>query len=63
MVQESGRTAGNAVVDGVKTFGRTVRDFFTGGTSQAKQTWRENAAQTKHDARVNADAVKREADR
>ena len=51
MVQESGRTAGEAVVDGVQTFGRTVRDFFTGGASQAKQTWKENAAETKHDAR------------
>ena len=63
VVQESGRTAGEAVVDSVQTFGRTVRDFFTGGASQAKQTWKENAAETKHDARTIADAVKREADR
>src|SRR5262245_2928839 len=40
VVKESGRTAGEATKDGVLTFGRTTRDFFTEGTQSAKHTWR-----------------------
>jgi hypothetical protein len=42
-VEESARTGGHAVRDGVLTFGRTVRDFFTGGSQAARETWHENA--------------------
>src|SRR5262249_38113541 len=31
VVEESARTGGHAIRDGFFTFGRTVRDFFTGG--------------------------------
>jgi hypothetical protein len=61
VVEESGRTAGHAIRDGALTFGRTVRDFFTGGHRAAKETWRENADRTKEDAREGGRAVEREA--
>jgi hypothetical protein len=62
-VEESARTGAHAVRDGVLTFGRTVRDFFTGGSQAAKETWRENAARTKENAREGADNVRSEANR
>jgi hypothetical protein len=62
-VEESVRTGAHAVRDGVLTFGRTVRDFFTGGSQAAKETWRENAARTKADAREGAANVRSEANR
>ena len=61
VVKESGRTAGHAVRDGVQTFGRTVRDFFKGGTEAAKRTWNENAARTREDAHEDKEHVKHEA--
>jgi len=61
VVKESGKTAGHAVRDGAQTFGRTVRDFFTGGTHKAKHTWKENAARTKADAHADKARVKAEA--
>ena len=61
VVKESGRTTGHAVRDGAQTFGRTVHDFFTGGTHEAKRTWKSNAARTRADARAGGARVKREA--
>jgi len=62
-VEESVRTGAHAVRDGVLTFGRTVRDFFTGGTNAARETWRENADRTKENARDGAANVRGEANR
>jgi len=61
VVKESGRTTGHAVRDGAQTVGRTVRDFFKGGSHQAKRTWQGNAARTRADMRADKAAVKREA--
>ena len=58
---ESGRTAGEAVVDSAKTVGRTIRDFFVHGPRTAGETWRANAHQTGADTRSNADRVREEA--
>jgi len=63
VVEESAKTGGHAIRDGVLTFGRTVRDFFTGGPRAAKETWRENADQTKANARQGGRNVREEADR
>jgi len=63
VVAESARTGGHAVRDGFLTFGRTVKSFFTGGPSAARETWRENAAETKENAREGAAAVRGEANR
>ena len=63
VVEESARTGGHAVRDGVLTFGRTVCDFFTGGGRAAKETWNENAARTKENAREGARDVEAEANR
>ena len=60
---ESARTGGHAVRDGVLTFGRTVRDFFTGGSHAARETWHENAERTKENARDGAANVRSEANR
>jgi hypothetical protein len=60
---ESARTGGHAVRDGFLTFGRTVKSFFTGGPNAARETWRENAAETRENARVGAAAVRGEANR
>ena len=49
--------------DGVLTFGRTVRDFFTGGSHAARETWHENAERTKENARDGAANVRSEANR
>jgi hypothetical protein len=62
-VEESARTGGHAIRDGVLTFGRTVRDFFTGGPQAARETWRENAERTKENARGGAANVRGEANR
>jgi hypothetical protein len=62
VVKESGRTAGNAVRDGVLTFGRTTRDFFTHGPRTAKRTWNANSATTKANARRHKERVRTEAD-
>src|SRR5262245_30248856 len=62
-VVESARTGGHAIRDGVLTFGRTVRDFFTGGPRAARETWRENAERTKQNARDGAANVRGEANR
>ena len=45
----------------VKESGRTVRDFFKGGTEAAKRTWNENAARTREDAHEDKEHVKHEA--
>jgi len=58
---ESGRTAGEAVVDSAKTVGRTIRDFFIHGPRTAGETWRSNARQTGADTRSNAERVRDEA--
>jgi hypothetical protein len=58
---ESGRTAGEAVVDSAKTVGRTIRDFFVHGPRTAGETWRSNARQTGADSRSNAERVRQEA--
>lgn len=57
-VKESGRTAGHAVRDGVLTFGRSTRAFFTGGPQAAKRTWKANAARTKANAHTGKARVK-----
>ena len=57
---ESGRTAGEAVVDSAKTVGRTIRDFFVHGPRTAGETWRSNARKTGDDARSNAERVRQE---
>jgi len=62
-VEESARTGGHAVRDGVLTFGRTVRDFFIGGSHAARETWHENAERTKENARDGAANVRSEANR
>ena len=49
--------------DGFLTFGRSVRSFFTGGPGAARETWRENAAETRENAREGAAAVRGEANR
>src|SRR5262249_10404863 len=61
VVEESARTGGHAIRDGFFTFGRTVRDFFTGGPRAAGETWRENADRTREDAREGAGRVPAEA--
>lgn len=58
-VRAAGRTTGHAARDGTRTVGRTVRAFFHGGTSEARQTARDNAAITRRDARQNAAATRR----
>jgi len=63
VVVESARTGAHAVRDSVLTFGRTVRDFFTGGSGAAKETWHENAERTKENARDGAHNVRSEANR
>lgn len=63
VVEESVKTGGRAVRDGAVTFGRTVRDFFTGGARKAGQTWDENAARTKENAREGGRRVEGEANR
>jgi hypothetical protein len=62
VVVESAKTGGRAARDGVLTFGRTTRDFFTKGPKAASRTWKENAARTKATAKEGAHEVKREAD-
>jgi hypothetical protein len=62
-VEESARTGGHAIRDGVLTFGRTVRDFFRGGPDAARETWHENAERTKENARQGAANVRGEANR
>ena len=57
-VKESGRTAGHAVRDGVLTFGRSTRAFFTGGPQAAKRTWKANAARTKANAHTGKARIK-----
>jgi hypothetical protein len=61
VVKESGRTAGHSVRDGVLTFGRTTRDFFTHGPRTAKRTWNANAAHTRAVAHQDKARVKAEA--
>lgn len=61
VAEESARTGGHAVRDGFLTFGRTVKSFFTGGPNAARETWRENAAETKEHAHEGAAAVQDEA--
>jgi hypothetical protein len=51
-VKEAAKTGGYAARDGALTFGRSTRDFFTGGPQAAKKTWRENAARTKTNAKA-----------
>jgi len=59
VVEESAKTGGHAIRDGFVTFGRTVRAFFTGGGRAAKETWHENAARTRADAREGGLARRR----
>jgi len=61
-IEESAKTGGHAVRDGALTFGRTTRDFFTGGTAKAKKTWRANAGHTKEDARAGGRATRKAAE-
>src|SRR2546422_2350110 len=53
-VKEAAKTGGHAARDGALTFGRSTRDFFTGGPDAAKKTWHENAARTKANAKAGA---------
>jgi hypothetical protein len=62
-VEESAKTGGHAIRDGFLTFGRTVRAFFTGGGPAAQETWHENAARTRANAREGARRVEGEANR
>jgi hypothetical protein len=61
VVVESAKTGGRAARDGVLTFARATRDFFTKGPHAARRTWEENAAHTKATAKASAREVKREA--
>jgi hypothetical protein len=63
VVEESAKTGGHAIRDGFLTFGRTVRAFFTGGGRAAQETWHENAARTRANAREGARRVEGEANR
>ena len=63
VVEESAKTGGHAIRDGFLTFGRTVRAFFTGGGRAARETWHDNAARTRENARVGASRVEGEANR
>src|SRR5262245_16296883 len=53
-VGEAVRTGGHAARDGVLTFGRSTKAFFTGGTAAARSTWNENAHKTRDEAKAGA---------
>jgi hypothetical protein len=57
VVEESAKTGGHAIRDGFLTFGRTVRAFFTGGGRAAQETWHENAARTRENAREGGSRI------
>ena len=57
-VKESAKTGGHAARDGVLTFGRATREFFTHGPDAAKRAWKANAAKTKANARAGGRAVR-----
>jgi hypothetical protein len=61
VVTQSARTAGETVVGGAKTVGRTIRDFFVHGPRTASETWRSNARQTGAETRSGAERVREEA--
>ena len=61
VIAESARTAAHSVRDGVLTFARTTRAFFTGGASEAEDTWYDNVESMRERARQNADRVRDEA--
>ena len=63
VVKESAKTGRHAVRDGFLTFGRTVRASFTSGGCAATETWHENAARTRENAREGARRVEGEANR
>jgi hypothetical protein len=63
VVEESAKTGGHAIRDGFLTFGRTVRAFFTGGGRAAQETWHENAARTRENAREGGSRIEGEANR
>jgi hypothetical protein len=63
VVEESAKTGGHAIRDGFLTFGRTVRAFFTGGGRAAQETWHENAASTRENAREGGSRIEGEANR
>jgi hypothetical protein len=57
-VEKAAKTTADAVVDGARTVGRSTKVLVKQGTPAAKETWKENAAETKRDAKVNADATR-----
>jgi hypothetical protein len=63
VVEESAKTGGHAIRDGFLTVGRTVRAFFTGGGRAAQETWHENAARTRENAREGGSRIEGEANR
>lgn len=69
-VETVGRTAGSAAktgavaaADGVVQVGSATAGLVTDGASGAKEKWKSRGAETKQDARENADETSREANR
>ena len=56
-VQKAAKTTADAVVDGGRTVGRSTKALFKGGTDAAKETWKENADETKRDYKANTAAT------
>ncbi len=68
-VEVGARTSGSGVktgattaVEGVKTFGKATAGLVEGGTDEAKQRWKEGAAQTKATAHEGGSETKQESE-
>lgn len=59
---EGAKTGVKTGVEGVKTFGSATAGLVEGGTDEAKERWKEGAAQTKQTAKSGGAATKQEAD-
>src|SRR5262245_65735535 len=54
VVEESAKTGGHAIRDGLLPYGRTVQTFFTGGGRAAQEGRHANAVRTTATARARA---------
>ncbi|MBW2527997.1 MAG: hypothetical protein JRI23_27700 [Deltaproteobacteria bacterium] len=52
---EAAKTGATTAVEGVKTFGKSVGGFFSGGADEAEEEWKEGSKKTKQTAREGAD--------
>lgn len=55
------KTGGKTAVEGVKTFGKSVGGFFSGGADEAEAEWKEGSDKTREAAKEGADETEQEA--